>query len=187
MKLKNTFTTGKMNKDADERLLRADEYTHAENVNVSDSLNSDTGVVKNVQSNVQVANELVFQGENPETIGSVADDVNRRIYWFVVTDTSNYVCEYDQEKGTSNFILADEREGYENVLNFKRYHHIHSANILHDSDRDRVFLFWTDGYNPPRRVNVERARLWDVDGFYEEDIAVIQKPPFNHTFQVSVL
>ena len=95
MKLKNTFTAGRMNKDADERLLNSEEYIHAENVNVTDSLDSDQGVVKNVQSNIQMGNTLNFQGDDPQCIGAVADDVNRKVYWFVVTDTTNYLCEYD--------------------------------------------------------------------------------------------
>jgi len=42
-------------------------------------------------------------------------------------------------------------------------------NIIND------LLFWTDNLNPPRKLNVTRNYL--VDGFEEDDISVIVKPP----------
>ena len=51
MKIKNIFLSGRMNKDTDERLLKKDEYIHAENINVANAIDSDTGVVKNTPRN----------------------------------------------------------------------------------------------------------------------------------------
>ena len=99
MKLKNVFLSGRMNKDADERLLKNDEYIHAENVLVSSVVDADTGVLKNAKSNRLAGQLLSYSGSNPETIGSIADDANNRIYWFVVTSSASYICEYDNVSG----------------------------------------------------------------------------------------
>ena len=121
MKLQNVFLSGRMNKDADERLLKNDEYIHAENVLVSSVVDADTGVLKNAKSNRLAGQLLSYSGSNPETIGSIADDANNRIYWFVVTSSASYICEYDNVSGTSSFVLSDTRPEGENVLNFQRF------------------------------------------------------------------
>ena len=177
MRLQNTFLSGRMNKDTDERLLKKDEYTHAENVTVSSIQNADTGVLKNVKSNKIAGVQISFDGLEPETVGAVADDANNTMYWFVSTTTSSYICEYNHLLGTSSVILSDTRLAPDNVLNFQTNKKIHSANILNDTDSGKVYLFWTDGLNPPRKINIDRARVWAVNGFTEEDINVIVKPP----------
>jgi len=179
MKLQNVFLSGRMNKDADERLLKNDEYIHAENVLVSSVVDADTGVLKNAKSNRLAGQLLSYSGSNPETIGSIADDANNRIYWFVVTSSASYICEYDNVSGTSSFVLSDTRPEGENVLNFQRFNKIHSANILNDTDNDRDFLFWTDGFNPPRKINIQRAKTYSENGFTQDDINVIVKPPIR--------
>ena len=55
--LKKTFTSGVMNKDADERLIPDGQYRHAENINVINSETSENqGAAKNVLSNKKLTN-----------------------------------------------------------------------------------------------------------------------------------
>ena len=115
MKLKNTFLSGRMNKDADERLLKKDEYTHAENIVVSSIIDADTGVLKNVKSNKLAGLPLTFSGDSPETVGAVADDANNKMYWFVATTTSSYICEYDHVLGVSSIIVSDTRQAPDKI------------------------------------------------------------------------
>ena len=53
MKLKNLFTSGKMNKDLDERLVPKGEYRDALNVRVANSTGSNVGAIENSLSNVK--------------------------------------------------------------------------------------------------------------------------------------
>ena len=46
--IKHNFTTGKMNKDLDERLVQNGEYRHAVNIQVSTSEESDVCSVQNI-------------------------------------------------------------------------------------------------------------------------------------------
>ena len=178
MKINNIFLSGRMNKDADERMLEKHEYIHAENINVANAIDSDTGVVKNTPKNVLAySTALSFHGGNPVTIGSVADDSSHKIYWYVATDTCSYICEYNRLDETASIILEDTRTGNDRVLRFDKNRYIHSAKIIIDTENERKFLVWTDGTNPPRKINIERAKTYGANNFVEQDISVIKAPP----------
>jgi hypothetical protein len=173
MKLKGIFTSGKMNKDADERLLVKGEYRDALNVKVANSAGSDVGSIENALSN-QVKSSFDF-GPNATCIGSVSSDSLNKIFWFVSSDNGSYIMEYDEYSDSTNVILSDTRE--ENVLNFKKSHRIISANVLIDDDNDKVFLYWTDGYNAPRRIEVNSSKLLSENEFDDRYISVVKAPP----------
>ena len=176
MKIKNIFNSGKMNKDLDERLLSEGVYRDALNVRVVGSAGSDVGSLENEPANVGLT-QLDF-GSGAVTIGSVSDDANKKIYWFVRSDTGSYICEYDVENDSSTFVLKDTRSWKTNVLNFYKTNFIES-NILIDIDNNKRFLFFTDGVNPPRRIEIESAKLMDANSFSKYDIDVIQQPPLK--------
>ena len=102
--IKRTFQGGKMNKDLDERIIPNGEYRNALNVQIRTSDGDDVGTVQNLKST-----HKVWNGENkndsskdyyrdwmgdvtlninnkpslPEVIGSVADEKNDKIYFFI--------------------------------------------------------------------------------------------------------
>ena len=179
MKIQNLFTSGKMNKDLDERLVPQGEYRDALNVRVANSTGSDVGAIENALSNSALTSlEL---GSNAACIGAVSDDEDRIIYWFVKSDTGSYICYYDEKIQESGFILSDTRlltneNPKESVLNFNQSYMI-EGNILTDADNLKKFLYFTDGFNPPRKINIARAKSLDPNSFEDEDINVIVKPP----------
>ena len=59
MKFKNIFSSGKMNKDLDERLVQKGEYRDALNVKVANSSGSDVGSVENEISNAVLSLSLI--------------------------------------------------------------------------------------------------------------------------------
>tara|TARA_B100000902_G_scaffold41548_1_gene49132 strand:+ start:11113 stop:16272 length:5160 start_codon:yes stop_codon:yes gene_type:complete len=176
MKVKSLFSTGKMNKDLDERLVQEGEFRDALNVKVIGSSGSDVGALENSLSNEGLS-QLDF-GANPVCIGSIADDANNKIYWFVRSDAGSYLAEYDKDNNTSTFVLKDTRAWKENVLNFYKTNFIQS-NLLIDIDNNKKFIFFTDGINPPRRVEVESAKITDANTYTKYDLDVIQQPPLS--------
>ena len=180
MKIQNTFIQGRMNKDLDERLIPQGEYRDALNVRVVNSSGSDVGALENSLSNEQKSN--IDFGANAVCLGAIADDEAQKVYWFVLSDSGSYIARYNQKADTADIILADTRnpqsadDPQDNVLNFDKAHLI-QANILTDVDSDKKFLFFTDGYNPPRRINIDTAIGYEVNGFTEDDVNVIVKPP----------
>ena len=181
MKIQNTFVQGKMNKDLDERLIPQGQYRDALNVRVVNSSGSDVGAIENSLSNEAITSlEL---GANAVCLGAVSDDQDRVIYWFVKSDSGSYICYYDEKVNESGFVLTDTRlltnqNPKRSVLNFNESHLI-EANILTDADNLKKFLYFTDGLNPPRKINVERAKTLEVNDFEQEDINVIVKPPLH--------
>lgn len=173
MKIKNVFVSSKMNKDVDERLLQKGEYRDALNVKVTNSIGSDVGSIENSLSNE--AKSSIDFGLNATCIGSVSSDSLKKIFWFVVSDNGCYILEYDEYADVTSIVLSDTRG--DNVLNFRKSHRIISANVLIDDDNNKVFLYWTDGYNPPRRIEINSSKLLSENDFNDRYVSVAKAPP----------
>jgi hypothetical protein len=176
--LQRTFLAGKMNKDIDERLLPDGQYRHGLNVTIDTSAGSNIGALQNglgnstVVSVLQVANHL----SGPiTTIGAIAYEAKNLIYWFVTSPGADAIIEYNQDSGVSARVL----ECTNNYLNFDSKRIITGVNYLEGEGGDS-YLFWTDNYNPPRRINISRCKSYGLnDPRIPLDINVILNPPLN--------
>lgn len=156
MKIKNTFSKGKMNKDLDERLVPQGEYVDALNVRVLNTSGSDAGAVENERGNTKLT--FLSEANSPMCIGSVSDEVGEKIYWFVVNSLNqSFIYEFNSETSTVSVLLQDTRTGDDQVLNFNEYYKITGANVIYNTSTNQNLLLWTDGLNPPRCINVERS------------------------------
>ena len=91
--IKNTFTSGKMNKDLDERLVPNGEYRDAWNVQVRTSSSGSVGVVHNMLGNeatLEAVNTVSDSEEKPLCVSSVADEANNRAYFLMAAPTPVY-------------------------------------------------------------------------------------------------
>ena len=172
---KRTFHEGKMNQDVDSRLLKEGEYVSATNWE-SYSL----GAIENTLSNKKLTN--ISFGSNPVTIGMYFDESGNNIYWFVTSDTGDYIVEHSQDSLLTTVVLEDTSAG---VLNFSADYLITGVNLIVDTDRDRRFLCWTDDLNNVRCINIKRAKAYGENSvsepynFTEDDITLIKKPPVS--------
>ena len=178
MKLQNTFVGGKMNKDIDERLLPKGQYPHAENIRVANSDGSDMGAIENVRGNEQLTNLNLTNGQ---AIGAFSDDSNQKIYWFVTSDDKDLVIEYDAPNQQTNILLESSRP--DGILNFDRNYLITGVVKVINGESERDLLVWTDDLNPPRVINIERAKGYAADGFIEDDKRAIDK--YKDEFPIS--
>jgi len=172
MKLKNTFVQGRMNKDIDERLLPKGQYPHAENIRVANTDSSDMGAVENVLGNEKLTS---FDLINGKTIGAFSDGSNQKLYWFTTSDNKDMVIEYDVPNSNVNILLESSKPN--SVLNFNKDYLITGIVKIINGDSDRDLLIWTDDINPPRSINIKRAKSYGIDNFVEDDISLIKKPP----------
>lgn len=176
MKIKNTFSTGKMNKDVDERLIPKGEFIEGYNLRVLNTQGSDAGAIENEKGNVQLTQ--ISATNNPVCIGSISDEAEEKIYWFVVNSLGySYIYEYDVLEQITTTVLADERAGGLQVLNFSSLYKITGVNIFYNTSRKEKLLLFTDGLNAPRCVNIKRAKTYGLNGFTEDDISLYKKPP----------
>jgi len=175
MKIKNRFVEGKMSKDIDERLLKEGSYRHAENIRVANSEGSDAGALENVKGNKVVSN---LEGlTDAKAIGAIEDGSGEKIYWFVTSSSKDLVLEYNDTTGVTEILLECSATGYNAVLNFDKDYLITGSVKVTNGDGENDLLCWTDDLNPPRMINIERAKDYAVNGFTEEAISLIKKPP----------
>lgn len=159
-----------MNKSLDERLLPDGEYINAMNVRIGSTELSDIGSLENTRGNVKIS--TILYNENPlhstaTCIGAFQDGVNNTIYWFIHSpeDGVDMIVSMNVETGLVVYHVVST-----SVLNFSRQHLINGVNKVED------LLFFTDGYNPPRKINVTRSYPSEPD-LKESDISVIVAPP----------
>ena len=185
--LKRNFTSGKMNKVVDERLIPNGQYIDALNVRMGSTEAAEIGVIENTKGNKQLTNIVYANEPLSETarcIGAFEDGVNETIYWFIhddnfnasPTDKLDLIISFNTktEITTYHVISINDGSGTNTTLNFDPKFLITGVNKVED------FLFFTDNINQPRRINVKKNYVDPVglvDGFTDEDILVIKKPP----------
>ena len=168
MRLTNTFTGGKMNKGLDERIIPKGEYRDALNIEVNNSNGAGIGAVENIKGNTNISNYSFTGDTGMVTIGSIANEATNDIYWMVSGTNFDYVLRYNSTTGLTTTSLKDTKN---RVLKFDSAFLITGINIINN------LLFWTDDKNAPRRLNLNKT--YATDGFIEDDISVIIRPPIT--------
>mgnify|MGYP003673573281 CR=1 FL=1 len=185
--LKNVFHAGKMNKDLDERLIPNGQYRDALNVDISFSESSDAGSAQNAYGNV-IKSSVNISGA--KCIGSVLDNQNETIIWFICGTSVDAIAEYNPLTGEVTPVLVDTNKANSNAfLNFSNDFLITGANVIDE------LLFFTDNNSEPKKINISRmkngstnfsttTKYQNSDGtytnnVYEELITVIKKYPLN--------
>lgn len=174
MKIKSLFTSGKMNKDADERLIPNGEYRDALNVRINNSNGSDVGAIENTLSNLKLTT-LSF-GSNARCIGAIDDDGGNTIYWAVSSDSGSFICSYSSKTGQQLIILKDTRPIETRVLSFVDVQFVDMA-VVNDQENGKRFIILTDGISEPKYFRVDNG-LAD-SAFTLADISLIKAPPLN--------
>ena len=109
--LKRNFIKGRMNKDLDERLVPDGEYRDALNVEILTSEGSDIGSLQTSLGNNKLST-ITLPGQ--ECVGSIADEKNNKIYWFIAGNSlsiklhpDNNIHEVHQDAILEYDILTD--------------------------------------------------------------------------------
>jgi len=158
--IKHTFSAGKMNKDLDERLVPNGEYRDALNIRVSTSDASDVGALNNILGNKKIfpntfrLNGVPFNfNPNAQCVGAVSDEQNNCFYWFIQNAAdSDLIVKWDVANEVAIPVLVD-NFSTGGVLKFQRDTLITGINVVEG------FLFWTDNYSEPKKINIENIML----------------------------
>ena len=160
--LNHRFSSGRMNKDLDERLVPNGEYRDALNIEVATSDTSDMGTVQTVMGNLNMSLITIDPNNTGDfyCVGSVVNEQYDKIYWMLAGITSDIIAEYDYKTQTTTPVVVDlfpagTIPGNESgrVLNFDRAFTITGINIIEN------MLFWTDNYSEPKRIHIDRCKL----------------------------
>lgn len=175
MDLNTTFLKGRMNKSLDERVLPDGEYIDALNIRIGSTENNSVGAIENSLGNTKISS-ILYEGDplsiNARCIGAYEDSQHETIYWFV-TDPGNVdmVLSYNDRTSTLVYHVISTT-----VLNFDTQYLVNGIDLIDG------LLFWTDNYNPPRRININTSYAYPtmgVDNITEDDISVIVAPPLE--------
>lgn len=144
--------TGGMDKDTEERLVQKGDYRYALNCRIGTSDQGNLGAVENVKGTAEVVFTLPA-GTN-RTIGVYNDDESNRVIYFVWNSNGDdSILEYDIESNSVNTILQN------NIINLDYRFHITGINVV-----DKDLLYWTDNFNPPRKINIKKAKAHTASG-----------------------
>lgn len=169
-------------RDKDERLFKEGDMLDALNVVVSaDGVSSD-GVVKNTTgtlpgSAATTADQI--PNEEARVVGSVADPARGFVYFFVwsTTAANHAIYQYNTSNHEYKVVLRNVS------LDFQKYGFVKADIINGEFQKDEVtqtLLYFTDGVNPPRKINVDRVLDGDIleysDAEIEEMLLVIKSP-----------
>lgn len=185
--ISRNFTQGKMNKEVDERLVPQGQYIDALNIRMGSTEQDEQGVIENALGNTQLTT-LQYEGvplsSSARCIGAYEDGANETLYWFVhdsnfpssPTGKIDLVVSFNTQSNvlTYHVISINDGGGSNTTLNFDPNYVITGVDLIDG------LLYWTDDLNAPRKINVSRNYAnpsGGVDGFTNEAILVIKKPP----------
>ena len=160
--IKRNFISGKMEKDLDPKLIKNGLYTEGQNITISESEENSVGSVQNILGNKLAYSTELSLGTGVEIIGYCLDQANNRVFWFVTSfeaeDTGDIRTMPRASSGNCKIIYKDLNGHNEPItivsgdfLNFNKKKLIVNTNMIDD------LLVWTDDYNQPRKINVQKA------------------------------
>lgn len=142
---------GGIDSDSDIRDIVQGDYL-LESLNLSAGI-SIKGTLLNLKGSTQVSYNL--PSGNNTCIGAIRDIQRNAIIYFVYNDQGGHsILHYFCGTNTIEAILEPSLTipFTTDFLNFQKLSKIHSANIIND------ILLWTDNFNPPRKINIKRAK-----------------------------
>jgi len=167
--IKNNFLKGRMNKDLDERLVPNGEYRDAMNIQISTSEGSDVGTVQNILGSIKhdyspAGTEVI--PPNCKCVGAISDEKNNKLYWFIkkefnpLEDNFEAIIEFtpqgqDVPAQVTPVIIDTKVNTEDAVLKFPEKI-ITGINIIDN------LIFWTDGVNEPRKINIDTCKAGSV-------------------------
>jgi len=190
----HNFTSGKMNKDLDERLVPNGEYRDSLNLEISTSESSNVGALQTVLGNssktykaldaqtgvyTSWGDDFIPNLVNPQVIGTCRDAISEKIYFFIASTNISAIAEYNQTTNVVVPIIVDTN----NILKFSSSYLITGISALEG------LLMWTDNQTEPKLLNIKDFReasttflahtQFNGRAFLEEDITVIKKYPLT--------
>jgi hypothetical protein len=169
----NTPFSGKLNLDDADYRVSNNDYVDALNVTKDAQGAGQDKVVSNILGNTIIPYTTKY-GTN-KVIGFYPDKVRNRAYYFIWNSNGfNTILYYDLNTEQITTILQSitDSDGID-ILNFNPSYKVTSVNIFYRDDEGDL-LFFNDGINPPKYINVEESHgtSWKL-----EYILIAKAPP----------
>ena len=110
---------------------------------------TDVGTVKNILGNQRVENLV---GSDFNCVGSIANEKNNKLYWFISKYSVDAILEYDANNDIAKYVLVDTHAGTNKaVLKF-------FGNVITGINIIDNLLFWTDNHGEPKKINIDTCK-----------------------------
>lgn len=137
--------TGGMDMDSDPHIIKAGDYRYALNCIVGNDETGNLGSVSNTKGTTKI--EFPLPLGVPRCIGSHYDSKTSRIFFFMYNNAGNHgIYQYNLKSNTVDSLIESE------VLNFDWAQLINDVDLVDDN-----LLYFTDGWNPPRKINIKKC------------------------------
>lgn len=172
MIINNPFS-GKLNLDDATYRIGNGDYIDALNITKDAQGKGQDKVVSNILGNTLI--EYNLPSGTSKVIGFYPDKVRNRAYYFIWnSDGYNTIAYYDLNNQEVVKVLESktDSDGID-ILNFNPSYKVLSVNMFYRDDEGDI-LFFNDGYNPPKNINIkeEHGTSWKL-----EYILVAKAPP----------
>jgi len=159
-----TFTAG-MDSDTSDELMSPGFDRYRLNTRILSNQDGNIGNAVTTNGNTLTPFTLPGQPVDNKVIGSVEDPLRKKIYYFVWNSTNKHsILEYDSVTGGIAIVFQDGiANNTPNILNFDKDHLITGINVIKLTDEAHL-LYWTDAYNEPRKINIEKGKLYISSG-----------------------
>ena len=169
----NTPFSGKLNLDDAEYRITNNDYLDALNVTKDAQGRGQDKVVSNILGNTLISYSL--PSGVSKVIGFYGDKVRNRAYYFIWNSDGYHTIAY-YELNTQSIVTVLQSKTDSNgvdILNFDPSYKVLSVNIYY-RDLEGDLIFFNDGYNPPRTLNVNNIYGTDWIADY---LLVAKAPP----------
>ena len=165
--IKNSFLRSKMNKDLDDRLIPNGEYRDAQNISVGKSEADDIGALETVLGN-DLVDISAFNDNTLTIIGQFTNEIKNTIIVFTTDYTDPYIDENDQKNPTAApstakcyihelYIGPTTNQNTWTLLVSGFFLNFSTTDLITGVSAIEDLLFFTDNYNPPRVININRT------------------------------
>jgi len=173
MPIINNPFNGKLNLDVAEYRISNGDYLDALNITKDAQGRGQDRVVSNIVGNTLLPYTLP-EGTN-KIIGFYADRIRNRAYYFLWNSEGyNSILYYSVDANTVIKVLESRTDSDDiDILSFNPSYKVLSVNLYYRDDEGDI-LFFNDGLNPPRNINVlaNYGTSWKA-----EYLTVIKAPP----------
>ncbi len=160
---KITFQGG-LNFDDDERVMPQGDYRNAVNCRIGITEDGNNFSVTNTRGNTLVGYTL--PAGNNKTIGAYTHTLTSTVTYFNHNDLGqHHILQYSWVTGVITKVLQTP------LLNFDINHKITGINIIDG------LLLWTDGFDEPKKINIQKAISGGYGTFDKEYSYAIKQPP----------
>jgi len=154
--------TGTLNTDDGARSLPDGDYPDAVNNRILATEKSNDGGTENVRGNVLLSHSLP-SGTN-KTIGSYEDNNKQRVVYFNWNSNGDHgIYQFFWNDGANGVIETIKQDS---ILGFDVNSKITGIDIVESLSGD--LLYWTDNYQKPRKINIDKAN--DTNKFRKYDL-----------------